>query len=306
MTETITNQKTGGLFGKLGKKLALSGLLTGHKPINEDLLEELETLFLTADVGVELTQDIIDAVQQGLNKKSLADSTAVYDFIKQYLLKLLEPCTRRLEITKQDKPFVIMTVGVNGVGKTTTIGKLSSKLVQQGFSVMLAAGDTFRAAAVEQLQVWGQRNNIPVVAQATGSDAASVVHDAMQSAQAKAVDVLMVDTAGRQHTSTDLMQELIKIHRVMGKINDQAPHEVLLVLDGGTGQNALMQLEQFNKAVNVSGIIITKLDGTAKAGTVLAIAKKTGLPIWYIGVGEGVEDLRPFNATEYIDALLEA
>lgn len=305
MSDTITNKQSPGLFGKLGQKLAISGLLSGNKQVSEDLLEELETLFITADVGVELTQDIIKAVQQGLNKKSLADSSAVYDFIKQYLLDLLEPCVKQLEISKQDKPFVIMTVGVNGVGKTTTVGKLSSKLSRQGLTVMLAAGDTFRAAAVEQLQVWGQRNKLPVIAQATGSDAASVVHDAMESASAKSIDVLMVDTAGRQHTSTDLMQELIKIHRVMGKINENAPHEVLLVLDAGTGQNALIQLEQFSKAVNVSGIIITKLDGTAKAGIVLAIAKKTGLPIWYIGVGEGVDDLRPFDAAEYIDALLE-
>lgn len=305
MANTVIAKKSVGLLGKLGKKLALSGLLAGKKAIDEALLEELETLFLTADVGIELTQDILNAVKQGVAKKSLTDSAAVYDFIKHYLLELLKPCVKPLDIKKQDAPFVIMTVGVNGVGKTTTIGKLSSKLAQEGLSVMLAAGDTFRAAAVEQLQIWGERNKIPVISQATGSDAASVVHDAMQSANAKTINVLMVDTAGRQHTSTDLMQELVKIRRVINKIDEKAPHEVLLVLDAGTGQNALMQLEHFNKAVNVTGIIITKLDGTAKAGTVLAIAKKTGLPIWYIGVGEGVEDLRPFDANEYIDALLE-
>jgi fused signal recognition particle receptor len=308
MNDTVIDKKSSGLLGKLGKKLALSGLLAGKKTINDNLLEELETLFLTADVGLELTQDIIDAVQQGVARKSLADSTAVYDFIKQYLLDLLTPCVKPLTVatTKENMPFVIMTVGVNGVGKTTTVGKLSSLLGQQGLSVMLAAGDTFRAAAVEQLQKWGERNNIPVIAQATGSDAASVVHDAMQSATAKSIDVLMVDTAGRQHSSTDLMQELVKIRRVINKVDENAPHEVLLVLDAGTGQNALMQLEHFNKAVNVTGIIITKLDGTAKAGIVLAIAKKTGMPIWYIGVGEGVEDLRPFDASEFIDALLES
>lgn len=305
MTDSVINKKPSSLFGKLGKKLSLSGLLTGSKPIDEDLLDELETLFITADVGVELTTDIIDAVQQGVKKKSLADSAAVYEFIKQHLLELLEPCSKPLNIVKQDRPFVIMAVGVNGVGKTTSVGKISSRLGQEGFSVMLAAGDTFRAAAVEQLQVWGERNKIPVIAQATGSDAASVVHDAMESAKAKSIDVLMIDTAGRQHTSTDLMQELIKIRRVVNKVDENAPNEVLLVLDAGTGQNALMQLDNFNKAVNVTGIVITKLDGTAKAGIVLAIAKKTGLPIWYIGVGEGVEDLRPFNASEYIDALLE-
>jgi len=304
MNETIRNSESSGLIGKLGKKLGLSALLTGKKPLDADLLEELETLFLTADVGVELTQDIVDAVQDRMKKNVLADTAAVYQFIREYLLALLEPCMKPLDIVSGDNPFVIMAVGVNGVGKTTTIGKLSARLVHEGFSVMLAAADTFRAAAVEQLQIWGQRNNIPVVAQPTGSDAASVVHDAMQSAKAKSREVLLVDTAGRQHTSNDLMQELVKIRRVIHKIDEHAPHEVLLVLDASTGQNALVQLENFNKAVNVTGVIITKLDGTAKAGTVLAIAKKTGLPIWYIGVGEGVEDLQPFRAEEYIDALL--
>ncbi len=304
MTNTIIDNKPAGLFGKLGRGLGLAGLLSGKKPIDAALLEELETLFLTADVGIELTQDIIGAIQQGVARKSLTDSAAVYDFIKKYLLELLAPCTRPLVITKQEKPFVIMTVGVNGVGKTTTIGKLSARLAQAGQTVMLAAGDTFRAAAVEQLQAWGTRNDVPVISQPIGSDAASVVHDAMESAAAKSVNVLMVDTAGRQHTSTDLMQELIKIRNVINKRDVAAPHEVLLVLDAGTGQNALVQLTNFNTAVNVTGIIITKLDGTAKAGIVLAIAKKTGMPIWFIGVGEGQKDLRPFDAVDYIDALL--
>ena len=304
MTNTIIDKKPGGLLGKLGRGLGLAGLLSGKKPINDDLLEELETLFLTADVGIELTQDIIEAIQQGISRKSLADRAAVYDFIKTYLLELLAPCTRPLVITKQETPFVIMTVGVNGVGKTTTIGKLSARLAQAGQTVMLAAGDTFRAAAVEQLQTWGNRNNIPVISQPIGSDAASVVHDAMESATAKSIDVLIVDTAGRQHTSTDLMQELIKIRNVISKRDVAAPHEVLLVLDAGTGQNALTQLTNFKEAVNVTGIIITKLDGTAKAGIVLAIAKKTGVPIWFIGVGEGAKDLQPFDAVDYIDALL--
>jgi len=296
--------KPGGILGKLGRGLGLTGLLSGKKPINAALLEELETLFLTADVGIELTQDIINAIQQGVSRKSLTDSAAVYDFIKTYLLELLAPCTRPLVITKQETPFVIMTVGVNGVGKTTSIGKLSARLLQAGQTVMLAAGDTFRAAAVEQLQSWGKRNDIPVISQPIGSDAASVAHDAMESATAKSVNVLIVDTAGRQHTSTDLMQELIKIRNVINKRDATAPHEVLLVLDAGTGQNALTQLTSFKEAVNVTGIIITKLDGTAKAGIVLAIAKKTGVPIWFIGVGEGTKDLRPFDAIDYIDALL--
>lgn len=296
--------KPKGLLGKLGHGLGLAGLLSGKKPINAALLDELETLFLTADVGIELTQDIIDAIQQGASRNSLTDSAAVYDFIKTYLLELLAPCTRPLVIAKQATPFVIMTVGVNGVGKTTTIGKLSARLAQAGQSVLLAAGDTFRAAAVEQLQSWGKRNEIPVISQPIGSDAASVAHDAMESATAKSINVLIIDTAGRQHTSTDLMQELVKIRDVISKKDVTAPHEVLLVLDAGTGQNALTQLTSFKEAVNVTGIIITKLDGTAKAGIVLAIAKKTGVPIWFIGVGEGTKDLRPFDAGDYIDALL--
>jgi len=304
MTNTVMDTKPKGLLGKLGRGLGLAGLLSGKKPINAALLDELETLFLTADVGIELTQDIIDAIQQGVSRKSLTDSAAVYDFIKTYLLELLAPCTRPLVITKQATPFVIMTVGVNGVGKTTTIGKLSARLAQAGQSVLLAAGDTFRAAAVEQLQSWGKRNEIPVISQPIGSDAASVAHDAMESATAKSINVLIIDTAGRQHTSTDLMQELVKIRDVISKKDVTAPHEVLLVLDAGTGQNALTQLTSFKEAVNVTGIIITKLDGTAKAGIVLAIAKKTGVPIWFIGVGEGTKDLRPFDAGDYIDALL--
>ncbi len=304
MTNTVMDTKPKGLLGKLGHGLGLAGLLSGKKPINAALLDELETLFLTADVGIELTQDIIDAIQQGASRNSLTDSAAVYDFIKTYLLELLAPCTRPLVIAKQATPFVIMTVGVNGVGKTTTIGKLSARLAQAGQSVLLAAGDTFRAAAVEQLQSWGKRNEIPVISQPIGSDAASVAHDAMESATAKSINVLIIDTAGRQHTSTDLMQELVKIRDVISKKDVTAPHEVLLVLDAGTGQNALTQLTSFKEAVNVTGIIITKLDGTAKAGIVLAIAKKTGVPIWFIGVGEGTKDLRPFDAGDYIDALL--
>jgi len=238
-------------------------------------------------------------------RKQLNDVEALFAAMREDMISILEPSSQPLEIPeKTDGPYVILMVGINGVGKTTTIGKLAKQFQQQGKKVMLAAGDTFRAAAVEQLQVWGERNNIPVIAQKTGADSASVIFDGLQAAKARNMDILIADTAGRLHTQSNLMEELKKVKRVMAKVDDTAPHEVMLVLDAGTGQNALQQAQQFQQSVGVSGITLTKLDGTAKGGIIFAIANKTKLPIRYIGVGEKIDDLRPFNATEFVDALL--
>jgi fused signal recognition particle receptor len=237
-------------------------------------------------------------------RKQLNDVEALFNAMRDDMVNILEPSAKPLEIPNQSGPYVILMVGINGVGKTTTIGKLAKQFQQQGKKVMLAAGDTFRAAAVEQLQVWGQRNNIPVIAQPTGADSASVIFDALQAAKARNVDILIADTAGRLHTQSNLMEELKKVKRVMAKVDDTAPHEVMLVVDAGTGQNALQQAQQFQQAVGVSGITLTKLDGTAKGGIIFAIANKTGLPIRYIGVGKKIDDLRPFKADEFVDALL--
>ena len=277
--------------------------LAGQKTINADLLEDIETSLLMADVGIDVTTKIINHLTTSLERQQLGDSDALTSALKQELLSILAPCSKPLHIPKQDKPFVILVVGVNGVGKTTTIGKLAKRLKAQGHSVMLAAGDTFRAAAVEQLQTWGQRNDIHVVAQHTGADSASVIYDGIQSAQAKGVDVLIADTAGRLHTKDNLMEELKKVKRIMSKLDETAPHEVLLVLDAGTGQNALSQTKQFNEAVRLTGLVLTKLDGTAKGGVIFALAKQSGIPIRYIGVGEGIDDLQDFNAESFIDAL---
>ena len=277
-------------------------LFLGRKEIDEELLEELESQLLQADVGVEATVEIIGRVTQRVSRKELTSPEALQDALKAELLSLLQPCEVPL-VTAGKRPFVILMVGVNGVGKTTTIGKLARRYQAQGQSVMLAAGDTFRAAAVEQLQVWGERNNVPVVAQHTGADSASVIFDALQAAQARDIDVLIADTAGRLHNKDNLMDELRKVVRVMGKLDSAAPHEVMLVLDAGTGQNALAQASHFQDAVGVSGLSLTKLDGTAKGGVIFAIARNLGLPIRYIGIGEGVEDLRPFKAGDFIDAL---
>ncbi|MDA1343387.1 MAG: signal recognition particle-docking protein FtsY [Proteobacteria bacterium] len=281
----------------------LANLPLGLKDINEDLLEEIEASLLMADVGVDVTAKVINRLTQSLERKQLADSNALTLALKQELLSILAPCSKPLQIPKQDKPFVILVIGVNGAGKTTTIGKLAKRLSAQGHSVMLAAGDTFRAAAVEQLQVWGQRNNIHVVAQHTGADSASVIYDGIQSAQSKGVDVLIADTAGRLHTKANLMEELKKVKRIMSKLDETAPHEVILVLDSGTGQNALSQAKLFNEAIGLTGLVLTKLDGTAKGGVIFALAKKTGIPIRFIGVGEGIDDLQDFNAETFIDAL---
>ena len=282
----------------------LANLILGRKQIDEELLEELETRLLMADVGVEATREIIDDLTDQVSRHELRDPQALVGALKAHLTRILRAVEAPLEISRgEHSPFVILVVGVNGVGKTTTIGKLAHYYREQGLSVMLAAGDTFRAAAVEQLQAWGQRNDVPVVAQHTGADSASVIYDALQAARARGTDLLIADTAGRLHTQSNLMAELEKIHRVMGRIDESAPHEVMLVLDAGTGQNALSQARQFHQAVNLTGLTITKLDGTAKGGIVIAIARSMNLPIRFIGVGEGKEDLRPFRAEEFVEAL---
>ncbi|HCA77589.1 MAG TPA: signal recognition particle-docking protein FtsY [Alteromonas sp.] len=278
------------------------------KAIDDDLYEELETQLLVADVGMDTTQKIIDRLVEGAKHSQLKDGDALYELLKQQLRSMLTAVQQPLPevIANHDKaqgPFVILMVGVNGVGKTTTIGKLAKQFQQQGKKVMLAAGDTFRAAAVEQLQVWGERNNIPVIAQPTGSDSASVLYDALQSAKAKGTDILIADTAGRLQNKDNLMEELKKVVRVMKKLNPDAPHEVMLTVDAATGQNAISQAKLFREAVGLTGITLTKLDGTAKGGVIFAIADKFGIPIRYIGVGEGIDDLRGFNGDEFIDAL---
>jgi fused signal recognition particle receptor len=280
----------------------MGNLFLGRKEIDADLLEELESRLLMADVGVDATMEIIDRLTQRVSRRELTEPQALQSALKEELLSLLKPCQQAMEVSGHT-PYVILMVGVNGVGKTTTIGKLAKRLQAEGRSVMLAAGDTFRAAAVEQLQVWGERNQVPVIAQHTGADSASVVFDALQAAQARNIDVLIADTAGRLHNKDNLMEELKKVVRVMGKIDDTAPHEVMLVLDAGTGQNALAQADHFRQWVGVSGISLTKLDGTAKGGVIFAIAKKLGLPIRFIGIGEAAEDLRPFEAESFIEAL---
>jgi fused signal recognition particle receptor len=280
----------------------MGNLFLGRKEIDADLLEELESRLLMADVGVDATLEIIDHLTQRVSRKELTNPEALQNALKGELLNLLKPCEVPLSVSGH-KPYVILMVGVNGVGKTTTIGKLAKRFQAQGRSVMLAAGDTFRAAAVEQLQVWGERHDVPVVAQHTGADSASVLFDALQAAQARNVDVLIADTAGRLHNKDNLMEELKKVVRVMGKIDDSAPHEVMLVLDAGTGQNALAQADHFRQWVGVSGLTLTKLDGTAKGGVIFAIAKKLGLPIRFIGIGEAADDLRPFEAEPFIEAL---
>lgn len=297
-------------FGRIRRALARTGrgignVFLGKKVIDDDLLEQLETQLLTADLGIEVTSEVIEALTERVRRKELGDADALHRALHGLLVDILKPCERPLMTSGVDKPFVLLVVGVNGVGKTTTIGKLARQLMDGGQSVMLAAGDTFRAAAVEQLQVWGERNRVPVVAQHTGADSASVVYDALESARARGADVLIADTAGRLHTKSNLMDELRKIKRVLGKLDNSAPHEVLLVLDAGTGQNAVVQMQQFHEAVGVTGIALTKLDGTAKGGVIFALCRRFGVPVRYIGVGEGVEDLQPFRADEFVSALLQ-
>ncbi len=291
-------------LGRTGNQLAsgVGRLFLGRKEIDAELLEDLETELLQADVGVDATLEIVGRLTEQVSRKDLKDGDALYAALQAELLALLEPVERALQPATEG-PFVILMVGVNGAGKTTTIGKLASRFKAEGKSVMLAAGDTFRAAAVEQLQAWGERNEVPVIAQHTGADAASVIFDALQAAQARGVDVLIADTAGRLHNKDNLMEELKKVVRVMAKLDASAPHEVMLVLDSGMGQNALAQAEHFREAVGVTGITLTKLDGTAKGGIIFAVARKLGLPIRFIGIGESADDLRPFRAREFIDAL---
>jgi fused signal recognition particle receptor len=302
-----------GLFARLKSGLSrtrsgitdgLADLVLGKKAIDDEVLEDIETLLLSSDVGVEATQAIVGDLTQRVARKQLADADALFAALREDMLKLLTPVAQPLILPEGTRPYVILMVGINGAGKTTTIGKLAKRLQNEGKSVMLAAGDTFRAAAVEQLQEWGRRNDIAVVAQHSGADSASVIFDAVQSAQSKGVDVLIADTAGRLHTQANLMEELKKVRRVMAKLDENAPHEVMLVLDAGIGQNAIAQAEQFRQAVNVSGITLTKLDGTAKGGVIFAVAQRLGLPIRFIGVGESIDDLRPFVAEEFVDALL--
>ncbi|EGV52816.1 signal recognition particle-docking protein FtsY [endosymbiont of Riftia pachyptila] len=313
-TEAVVEQREKGLFSRLKERLSrtrsnlsdgLANLLLGRKEIDDELLEELETLLLTADVGVDATSRIIDDLTGRVKRKELSDPEALSRILKQQLLAILESCATPPPPPPPGRPLVVLMVGINGAGKTTTIGKLTRRLKHEGQEVMLAAGDTFRAAAVEQLQSWGERNQVPVVAQHTGADSASVIFDALQAATARNIDVLIADTAGRLHTKTNLMDELAKIARVLKKIDPEAPHEVLLVVDAGTGQNAVNQALQFNQTVSLSGVVITKLDGTAKGGVIFAIADKLKLPIRFIGVGESVEDLREFNPQEFVDALFE-
>jgi len=305
-------QEDGGIFARLRSGLSrtrnklsdgLAEVVLGQKTIDINLLDDIETQLLSADVGIDATDQIVENLKRQLGRRQLADPQQFMTALRQELTDLLEPVDEPLDVQTTNKPFVILMVGVNGVGKTTSIGKLAKLYQSQGKSVMLAAGDTFRAAAVEQLQVWGERNSVPVVAQATGADSASVIFDAYQSAKAKKSDVLIADTAGRLHTKDNLMNELEKIVRVLKKQDETLPNEILLVLDATTGQNALSQAESFDKTTKLTGIALTKLDGTAKGGVVFALAKKLALPIRFIGVGEKIDDLRPFKAKDFVDAL---
>ncbi|MGD8569849.1 MAG: signal recognition particle-docking protein FtsY [Gammaproteobacteria bacterium] len=306
--------KKAGLFARLAKGLkrtrsgfteGVTSLVMGKKAIDDEVLEEIEALLLSADVGIEATESIIDDLTARLKRKQLNDTEALFQALTEDMSKILEPVSQPLTIPASDKPFVILMVGINGAGKTTTIGKLAKRFQGDGHSVMLAAGDTFRAAAVEQLQEWGKRNDIPVIAQQTGADSASVIYDAVQAAHARKINVLIADTAGRLHTQANLMEELKKVRRVITKLDAEAPHEVMIVLDASIGQNAVMQAKQFQEAVGVSGVTLTKLDGTAKGGVIFAIARQLGIPIRYIGIGEGIDDLRDFNAGDFVNALLQ-
>jgi fused signal recognition particle receptor len=283
----------------------LANLLPGGK-IDEAVLDELELRLISADVGVETTEKILGSLRGKVARKELGNLEALVGALRQSLLEIVSPVARPLTIDPTKQPFVILVVGVNGSGKTTTIGKLARRLSDQGLRVVLAAGDTFRAAAIEQLQVWGERDGVPVIAQAAGADPAAVVYDAMESARARGADVLIADTAGRLHTQSNLMEELRKVKRVLGRLDPAAPHEVLLVLDGSQGQNALTQAQQFDQALGVTGVVLTKLDGTAKGGIVLAIADRMGLPLRYVGIGESAEDFGEFDAGAFVDAVLAA
>lgn len=312
-TQDRPTQKQG-LFASLKSKLSktrsnlsagLADIFLGKKQIDSELLEQLEDQLLMADAGIEATQLIIARLTDALDRKQLGDDDSVYATLHQAMAEILADSNQPLVIDDSKKPFVILMIGINGAGKTTTIGKLAQQFKDSGKSVMLAAGDTFRAAAVEQLQSWGKRLDIPVIAQGSGADAASVIFDALQSAKSKNIDILIADTAGRLHTQQNLMNELEKIKRVMSKIDPKAPHETMLVLDAGTGQNALAQAQSFHDKLGITGITLTKLDGTARGGIVFSLAQRMKLPIRFIGVGETAQDLRVFDADEFIGALLE-
>ncbi|GMR16652.1 MAG: hypothetical protein BMS9Abin31_1010 [Gammaproteobacteria bacterium] len=309
-----SQDQPGNLFSRLKQGLSrtrhgltdgLANIVLGAKSIDDDLMEQIEDILITADLGMDATTRISQNLLQKISRNELKDPQALFAALHDEMQMILTPSEKQLKIPEQDSPFVILVVGINGAGKTTTIGKLAKRLQNEGKSVMLAAGDTFRAAAVEQLQVWGERNDIAVIAQQNGADSASVIYDALESAKSKNIDVLIADTAGRLHTQTNLMEELKKVKRVMGKVDPAAPHEVMLVLDAGTGQNALNQAKQFHQTMHLTGITLTKLDGTAKGGVIFAIAHKLGLPIRFIGVGEGIEDLRVFKANDFVDALFD-
>ena len=311
---TPTPAEPQGLFARLKRGLTKTGntltegmstLVLGKKKIDEEVLEELETNLLTADVGMEATRAIMSDLSTQVSRNELADLDALKQALYNKMVRILRPVMQPLVIdNQQHQPYVILMVGINGAGKTTTIGKLAKKFQEDGKSVMLAAGDTFRAAAVEQLTVWGERNNIPVIAQGSGADTASVIYDAVQAAKSRKVDVLLADTAGRLHTQTNLMDELKKVKRVIQKFDNTAPHEIMLIVDASIGQNALVQARQFNEALGLTGITVTKLDGTAKGGIVFAIAEQLKIPVRFVGVGEGIDDLQAFNAYEFTSALL--
>ena len=312
-TDSSDNQSAG-LFSRLKQGLSrtrhgltdgLANVVLGAKSIDDDLMEQIEDLLITADLGMEATTRISKNLLQKVSRNELKDPDALFAALHDEMQAILAPSEQPLVIPEQDSPFVILVIGINGAGKTTTIGKIAKRLQNEGKTVMLAAGDTFRAAAVEQLQVWGERNNIPVIAQHGGADSASVIYDALESAKSRKIDVVIADTAGRLHTQSNLMEELKKVKRVMSKLDEHAPHEVMLVLDAGTGQNALNQAEQFNEAMQLTSVSLTKLDGTAKGGVIFAIAHKLGLPIRFIGVGEAIEDLRVFEAKDFVDALFD-
>ncbi len=312
--ETQEKPKKQGFFARLKKQLAktsagltegFADLFLGKKEIDDEILEELETRLLLADVGINATERMLESIREEVSRKALSNQDELFKALSHKMEEILTPVEEPLVIDDAKAPYIILMVGVNGVGKTTTIGKLAKKFQAEGKSVMLAAGDTFRAAAVEQLKVWGERNHIPVVSQKDGADPASVIFDAIESAKAKKVDILIADTAGRLHTDSGLMKELEKIHRVTKRLDETAPHEVMLVVDAGTGQNALNQARQFNEFVPLSGISFTKMDGTAKGGIIFAIADELKIPVRFIGVGEGIDDLRPFNAKEFVEALIQ-
>jgi len=314
MTNEAETPSVRGFFKRLRAKLNvgpawlttdITELLPGRK-IDAEILDELETRLITADVGVEASARILDELRRRVARKELNDVDALLNALQESMSQILKPVEQALVIDSRAKPFVILVVGINGAGKTTTIGKLAHRLLAEGKSVMLAAGDTFRAAAREQLEVWAERNNVPIVAQQSGAEPAAVIFDALQAARARNIDVLIADTAGRLHTQTHLMDELKKVKRVLARLDPTAPHEVLLVLDGTIGQNAVAQAQEFNKGLGVTGLVITKLDGTAKGGVVLAIAQRLQIPIRFIGVGEQSEDFGVFNASEFVSALLKS